>query len=306
MESQTSPFRLIPFVGLVVIVLISFAAVAYVRSFYASLLAADTRIIRQGAPSESGGKRPPGGAAAGASQSQSGDSGAQDSGGEDTTADTAAANAGEDPAADEPAPAAGDPASEAGNEASDAENDDSDASPDAGPGDEGAGDPEDQAGTAAEEPAGELVGVSPAEPAADNELAASAPSPEAVLRTFMFAMVDKDSETLQSVALPHDRLDVLVAGEQWSEGRIEAAKDRLNSLTFSRLAVGEAVELPNGESLEIDASMVAEDRLMLTFPGNSVPFALVRRDGAWKVDPEMIVAARLAARQAKAADETPR
>ena len=64
------------------------------------------------------------------------------------------------------------------------------------------------------------------------------------------------------------------------------------SLSLQALKVGDTFGLPNGKSLNIDESMVHQDRCMLTFTGNPFPIDVQRIDGIWKVNPESFITVR--------------
>lgn len=110
MESQTSPFRLVPYLGLVLVFLLGFAAVSYVRSIYASMFAADNTVIHSGQLNASqggeGGKRSPGGSGGrpGAEDAEEGDADAnagEEAGSEEAGSEEAGASEESDADGDE-------------------------------------------------------------------------------------------------------------------------------------------------------------------------------------------------------------
>ncbi len=124
-------------------------------------------------------------------------------------------------------------------------------------------------------------------------------SPEAVLKQFFIAMLAGDKAGIQQVAIPNDRLDVLISTNQLTPQQIDSMKAQFASMPISRLSVGETVRLPNGKSINYDSSMINDNRQHLTMPGNPLPFDLVKTDGTWKVNAAPIIAARLAAQAAQ-------
>lgn len=121
-------------------------------------------------------------------------------------------------------------------------------------------------------------------------------SPDQTLREFLIAMATGDQDVLAEVCVPNADLDILSGGQKPTPGQLTQMKQMFASIDPRRLEVGDTINWM-GQEKQVDASMVGEDRLLLTFPGNPIPFQVVKQDGEWKVDASSIIAARKAAMQ---------
>ena len=61
--------------------------------------------------------------------------------------------------------------------------------------------------------------------------------------------------------------------EQWVE-----------ALEMRRLRIGDSVSLPGGRSLTLTDRHISDDKMMITWDNNPVPFILVKRDTSWLVE----------------------
>ena len=136
-----------------------------------------------------------------------------------------------------------------------------------------------------------------------SEVKKSDPTPESVLKEFLMAVVVADLARIDAVSLPHPDVDVLAQGQPVPAKAEGEQRTQLDATHFVRLKRGDKVTLPGGQQLVMDESHVNENRVQLTFTGNPVPFILVREDGQWKVEPDTLIAARLAGRDISVAKE---
>lgn len=122
-------------------------------------------------------------------------------------------------------------------------------------------------------------------------------SPEGVLLEFIVAVAACNSERIERVSVPHPDAIVLSQGQP-APPEAQAIMRKTLPNTFSRLKVGDQVKLPNGDAVVVDETHVNEDRIEINAAGAPVPFILARYEGAWKVEPDPLIHARLAARRA--------
>lgn len=126
-----------------------------------------------------------------------------------------------------------------------------------------------------------------------------ADGPERALRTFLGAMLLGDREGVVSSALEHPEIDILLSSDLTSPEQRAAVKAQVDAMPVTVLAVGDEVAFPDGHTVVADATMINDGKQLLTFPGNPVPFEVVRVNGVWKVNAAPIIEARKAARAAR-------
>ncbi len=125
-----------------------------------------------------------------------------------------------------------------------------------------------------------------------------ADSPEATLRRFLTGMLDGDADAIKAESLPNKELDVLLkSGERPPAEIVDQMKAAFQSLPIRRMKAGEQLTLPNGKKITIEEAMISDSRLQLSMVTMPVPVALVKVDGAWKVDPAPLIEARKAAKK---------
>lgn len=119
-------------------------------------------------------------------------------------------------------------------------------------------------------------------------------SPEATVAELVLGMMACDEQRVLAVTLPHPEEAVLwqSAGPRASPLAVAQAALAMPNMPFERLKPGDVVSLPSGEQLVLDARHVNDQRLMITFPENPLPFAVVREGKTWKVDASLLIAAR--------------
>ena len=121
-------------------------------------------------------------------------------------------------------------------------------------------------------------------------------SPEETLRTFLISMTNSDAETLYSVSVARDDLDILLESEKQPAYATKAALALFSSLEIQRLKIGDTINLPGNHSIVLDQRHINDDRLQLTFESNPFPFDMVLDDGKWKVNPVALIAVRKASK----------
>lgn len=117
--------------------------------------------------------------------------------------------------------------------------------------------------------------------------------PEAVLRSFMVAMIEQDREQLAATALPNDDLELLLSNEPLPPG----AAEQFAAIKFRRLKVGEEFTFPAGNTITLDETQINDESVLLTSKDAPLPFKLVKVEGQWKVDADMIIATRKVAEE---------
>ena len=145
--------------------------------------------------------------------------------------------------------------------------------------------------------AGEEVAgsTSKEEPKAEDDVSQS--TPELALRKFMLAMTVGDMKKLKAVAHPHDGIEVLMPKVKLPAETVAKMKARFDAIKITRLKPDEKFMLPNGQSISYGKRRINEDHAVLSFAGNAFPILAARKDGAWRVNPEPIIAMRQAAKQ---------
>jgi len=115
------------------------------------------------------------------------------------------------------------------------------------------------------------------------------------LRKFLYAMVERDQATIESISLPHPELSLLWMGEKQDPDYLIDAKKEIDSIAFSKLLPGDNMVDLSGKPMVVKEGDVKANELMVTFNENPIPFFLEKTDGAWKVHPTPIIASRKAA-----------
>ncbi len=129
-------------------------------------------------------------------------------------------------------------------------------------------------------------------------------SPEGVLRNFLLAVIDADLEAVKANSLPNKGIDAMVnSPERPPAEALEPIRLAITQLPIRRMEIGEEMPLPSGKKIKISKGMVTEDRLQLTMPQMPIPFDVRRVEGAWKVDPQMMIDSHKAAAKAKTAKQ---
>lgn len=123
------------------------------------------------------------------------------------------------------------------------------------------------------------------------------PEPAAAdtLRKFLYAIVERDQATLQSISLPHPDLSLLWVGEKPEAEYLADAKKEIDSIAFSKLLPGDKMIDLSGAEMTIKATDVKEGQLLVTFNENPIPFFLEKQAGTWRIHPAPIIASRKAA-----------
>lgn len=130
----------------------------------------------------------------------------------------------------------------------------------------------------------------PAVPAA--EVVKPEPSePEVAAREFLLAMLSGDEAAVRRWSLPHAEIAMLWSSPAPPEA-IAQARQYAEQLSFTRLQVGDVIQLPGGKTLTLDETHVNENRAQLMAPDAPIPFILVRGEERWRVDPSPLIASR--------------
>ena len=119
------------------------------------------------------------------------------------------------------------------------------------------------------------------------------------MRNFLLAMLEGDEQELRKWSLPHKDLDLLLGGQRPPQEVLKQIKQAFETTPIKRLKVGDKVELPGGRTIAVDKSRVNENRQLLQMERDPLPWTLVKKKGAWKVDPSPVIAARKAAAAAR-------
>jgi hypothetical protein len=127
-------------------------------------------------------------------------------------------------------------------------------------------------------------------------------APEDVLLDFLLAVFACDAEGIERTSVPHPDAVVLTQGQKTPPEALAEMQKRLPE-SFSRVKLGEQVELPDGKTIIADETHVNEDRVEIKVPDGPIPFIVVREEGAWKVEPDPIIHGRLAAKRAAAGSD---
>lgn len=123
-------------------------------------------------------------------------------------------------------------------------------------------------------------------------------SPEFVLRKFLISMGSGDADSIKEYSLPDDDIGILLEGEKLPKEAKEQMHTFFRTAPIKRLKVGDKLKLPNGKTVVFDASQINEKQQMLSLSDGPLPFALVKTEKQWKVDPKSLIAARKAAKAA--------
>lgn len=126
-------------------------------------------------------------------------------------------------------------------------------------------------------------------------------TPQGAFQTFFLAMITQNHDKLHEAALPDKDLDVLLEGEKPPARVVDRLKTEIADMKFRVLKPGDVVELPGGKKLTIKPSEVDETHAVIMAPGDPVPTRCVKLESKWKIDASVIIAARLAANEAKRA-----
>ncbi len=126
-------------------------------------------------------------------------------------------------------------------------------------------------------------------------------TPQGAFQTFFLAMITQHHDKLHEAALPDKDLDVLLEGEKPPARVVDRLKAEITDMKFRVLKPGDVVELPGGKKLTIKPSEVDETHAVIMAPGDPVPTRCVKVESKWKIDASVIIAARLAANEAKRA-----
>ena len=131
-------------------------------------------------------------------------------------------------------------------------------------------------------------------------------TPEMAVRIFMLAVALKDEEQLKWIALPMDGFDVLLQGKELSTESRENIVSQIKSYKLRRLELNEKVVVPGGGEVTMDSERVNENRVQITFPGNPIPFDVLRgKSGLWWINPEHVIVGRRAAIAARKESSKP-
>jgi hypothetical protein len=130
-------------------------------------------------------------------------------------------------------------------------------------------------------------------------------TPQGAFQTFFLAMITQNRDKLHEAALPDKDLDVLLEGEKPPARVVDRLKIEIAEIKFRVFKPGDVVELPGGKKMTIKPSEVDETHAVIMAPGDPVPTRCVKLDGKWKLDASVIIAARLAANEAKRSGDTP-
>lgn len=122
---------------------------------------------------------------------------------------------------------------------------------------------------------------------------------EEVLRSFLQALTSVDREAAQPLLVAATDDDVLWAASPPDQLALPGIQKWIKGLQFRALKVGETIDLPGNRMLTVTARHVNDDKRMLTWDGNPVPFLVVKTADGWRVDARSIVAARRAAAKAR-------
>ncbi|MBP89091.1 MAG: hypothetical protein CMJ64_20640 [Planctomycetaceae bacterium] len=120
-----------------------------------------------------------------------------------------------------------------------------------------------------------------------------------MFRAFLLALTLVDRETAKQLIAPNTDNEILWKASPPAEIAIPGLKQWAKELKIRSLRVGETVELPGGRKLTVSERHVIDEKAMLTWPNNPVPFIMLKTADGWQVDARTIVAARRAAAQAK-------
>lgn len=138
----------------------------------------------------------------------------------------------------------------------------------------------------------------PAKPAVSSSKTVTA-GPDDVLREFLLALGTLDEKKLRSLALPHDDFETILKGQAVPDEVRKNFESFVKESPIKPLKPGDMLKLPGGRSLTVEPADVSETSVMLMFGRDPMPHRLRKIDGAWKIDPSAIIAARKAAEAAR-------
>lgn len=128
---------------------------------------------------------------------------------------------------------------------------------------------------------------------ADSKLTAE--TPELVLRSFLKAMATKDLEALEKHCVANPDLSILAEGDELTKPQFKMMMAMAEEAPLQFLEVGSSFRLPTGKKVAVDATMVNDNRKLLTMPGNPIPFTILKVGDSWRVDAGSLIAVRKAA-----------
>ena len=115
----------------------------------------------------------------------------------------------------------------------------------------------------------------------------------------MLALVSGDEDVLKKNSIPHKDLGILLSANRPPPEAVAQMKEMFGKLPLTQLKIGDSIKLPNGKEIIMNETHISEDRVMLNFPNNPLPFQLVRKENKWRVNPKPLISARKAAAASK-------
>jgi hypothetical protein len=115
----------------------------------------------------------------------------------------------------------------------------------------------------------------------------------------MLAVLAQDEGAIRAITLPTPDLDWLLNSQPAPPEVIKDVQGQFDKRPIKRLKQGEKITLPRGNSYEVTAKEVGDDRAVLLPQGAPVPTRLERVAGHWKVNADPFIAARKTADAAR-------
>ena len=99
-----------------------------------------------------------------------------------------------------------------------------------------------------------------------------AETPESAVRSFLKAMAMKDLESIKKHCVANPDLSILAEGDALTRPQLKMMMAMAEEAPLQYLEIGSSFRLPTGKKVAVDATMVNDDRKLLTMPGNPIPF----------------------------------
>ena len=127
--------------------------------------------------------------------------------------------------------------------------------------------------------------------------------PEEVVRNMFVAVLNRDPKALAECIVPNPESAILVEGEAVPLAGKAVIALRIAGMPMRRAKVGETINLPirgRPVPLTFTEDFINADRQQIIPEGSPLPVAVIRVNGVWRADAGSLIAARKAARAARA------
>ncbi|MCC7086512.1 MAG: hypothetical protein IT427_16050 [Pirellulales bacterium] len=114
--------------------------------------------------------------------------------------------------------------------------------------------------------------------------------PEAALLEFIEALLGADQNGIQRLATPNSDLNLLWKRSYFSKEGIGKFLGKIKSTSIKRLKPGDSFPSGKGKLHTLKNDDIRADRLLIDVPLFKVPFILVKREGAWRIDAKPLIA----------------